>query len=111
MISGYTGRSSGLHHPHHKPQNLHDYWPAIDKITDKNCLATIGRSDAKIRAVRVNRVSQLLKQRIHFIETSVDVANNVEGPVFVLQVSFGVLSPFDFGLTFNFSLEGGSLAT
>jgi hypothetical protein len=86
MISGHAECSSSLHHPHYKPQNLHDFWPAINKITDKNCLATIGRSDAKISAIRLNRVSQLMKQRIHFIETAVDVAKNVERPVFPLQV-------------------------
>jgi hypothetical protein len=25
MISGYAERSSGLHHPHHKPQNFHNF--------------------------------------------------------------------------------------
>ena len=59
--------------------------PAINKITDKNCLATIGRSDRKSR-LRLDRVAKLLKQRIQFIETAVDVANNVERPVFLLQV-------------------------
>src|SRR5579862_1258971 len=86
MISGHAECSSRLHHPHHKPQNLHDFWPAIDKITDENCLAAVGRSDAKISAFQLNRVSQPLKQRIHFIETAVDVANNVKRPVFLLQV-------------------------
>ena len=91
MIAGHAERSSCFDHAHDEPKHVRNLQPAIDQIAQENGLAPFrvpGSIAVRGGAVRAlfDFIPEPFEQRSQFVKTPVHIADDVERPVFVLEV-------------------------
>ena len=91
VIARNTQRRPGRDHAHRQLQNLGNFWPPIHQIAKKNSFPALGRLRGVSRhAIAIgllfDGITEVGQQIDQFVKTAMHVSNNVERPVFVLQI-------------------------
>src|SRR5580704_11632123 len=79
MISGNAEGLSSMNKTGNETKNLHSTRATIYKVTDKDELASVRREDRICLFLLSDRVAELRHQFEQFIETAMNVADNIEG--------------------------------
>src|SRR4029077_20282406 len=86
MVAGNTDCGSGCDHPHYESQYLGNLRAPIYQITKEDCLSPLGHPDLMPIAVLLDRITKGRHQFQEFIEASMNIADDVEGPVLISAI-------------------------
>jgi hypothetical protein len=82
VIAGDADGGAGLDHAHGEAEHRRDFGAAVDEVADEDRFATGGRNDA----FAVGLVAEASEETEQLVVAAVDVADDIEGAVFVLAV-------------------------